>query len=539
MKRILHAILFAALTGSAFAATATRPNIVLILADDLGYSDIGCFGSEIATPNIDSLAKSGVAFTQFYNQARCCPTRAALMTGRYPHQVGIGEMIDDYAANARNAANSPAYQDHLSTNSPTMAEVLRAAGYRTMMTGKWHLGKRPEEWPARRGFDRSFVQIDGAMNYYGGDSGNGERTRMALDDKPYTPPHDGFYSTDAFTEHAIEFLDETVKGSPSKPFFLYMPYNASHWPLQAPDEDIAKYRGKYDKGWEAIRQDRLQRMIKLGVVPAGQTMAPMDRGNNKPWNELTDDQRKQWARRMEVYAAQTEHMDGAIGKLLAELKRLGIQDNTLVIFLSDNGGAAEDPNKGDKSAPIGSRDSFRGYARPWATVSNTPWRHHKVTAFEGGISTPLLACWPAGIKAGSGTNFIREPAHVIDLLPTFLELAGAKYPLAGEVHPEGESLVKTMQSGRGETNRVFCWEHEGNRAIRKGKWKLVALKSDKEQWELYDIEADRTESHNLAGEHPDVVRDLRNEYDRWAKRCGVIDHAQLTAQSAVPAASGH
>lgn len=412
MKHSLAKLLPAALlTGimagdSGLCAEANRPNIVVILADDLGYSDFGCFGSEISTPNIDRLAKNGVALTQFYNQARCCPTRAAFLTGRYQHQVGIGEMIDDYAAAARKAANSPAYQDHLSPNSLTVAELLRAANYQTLMAGKWHLGKRPEEWPVRRGFDRSFVQIDGAMNYFGGDSKDGPRAHMALDDQPFVPPHDGFYSTDAFTDHAIQYVDNAVK-QPGKPFFLYLAFNASHWPLQAPENEIEKYHGVYEDGWQAIRIQRLAKMKKLGIVPPDQQMAPMDRGNARPWNQLTDDQRKQWARRMEVYAAQTEHMDRDIGRLMDELKRLGVAENTLVICLSDNGGAAEDPNSGDHSVPIGHRDSFRGYARPWATVSNTPLRLHKVTAYEGGISTALIASWP-GIPERACGSMVRS-----------------------------------------------------------------------------------------------------------------------------------
>lgn len=513
------------------AATQTRPNIVLILADDLGYSDIGCFGSEIATPSIDRLAKTGVALTQFYNHARCCPTRAALLTGRYQHQVGIGEMIDDYAAAARKAANSPTYQDHLSTSSPTIAELLRVAGYRTLMTGKWHLGKRPDEWPVRRGFDRSFVQIDGAMNYYGGDSKDGPRAKMALDDQPFVPPHDGFYSTDAFTDHAIRFIEEAVRQPQPKPFFLYLAFNASHWPLQAPEDEVAKYKGAYDRGWQAIRDRRLTKMKQLGIVPTEQAMAPMDRGNAKPWNGLPADRKQEWARRMEVFAAQTEHMDRDIGKLLAELTRLRVAENTLVIFLSDNGGAAEDPNSGDKSVPIGHRDSFRGYARPWATVSNTPWRLHKISAYEGGISTPLIACWPAGIPAENRGTLVRQPAGVIDLLPTFLGLAEAQYPTNGAVKPEGKNIVAMLKGNPGETNRLFCWEHEGNRAIRDGKWKLVALPA-KEQWELYDVEADRVEAHDLAAEHPEVVARLSKEYEEWAARCGVQDHATLRNRSA-------
>lgn len=508
------------------AAPAPRPNIVLILVDDLGYSDFGCFGSEIRTPNIDSLAKNGVMLTQFYNQARCCPTRAALITGRYQHQVGIGEMIDDYAAAARRAANSPAYQDHLSTNSPTMAEILRAAGYQTLMTGKWHLGKRPEEWPVHRGFDKSFVQIDGAMNYFGGNSGNGPRARMALNDQPYVPPHDGFYSTDAFTDHAIQFVDEAVKAPGKKPFFLYLAFNASHWPLQAPEADVEKYKGVYDRGWQAIRVDRLARMKRLGVVPSDQEMAPMDRGNARPWDQLTEAKRAEWARRMEVYAAQTEHMDRDVGRFLEELKRLGIEQNTIVICLSDNGGAAEDPNRGDPKAAIGSRDSFRGYARPWATVSNTPWRLHKTTAYEGGISTGLVVKWPAGIPATNDGKHVGQPADVIDLLPTFLELAGARYPTNGAVKPEGQSILAMLKGEPGADNRVFCWEHEGNRAIRDSDWKLVARPAEKD-WELYNIATDRIESHDLASAHPEIVARLNREYEDWAARCGVIPFSEL------------
>ena len=507
---------------------APRPNIVLILADDEGFSDLGCFGSEIRTPNLDALQKRGVALTEFYNQARCCPTRAALLTGRYPHQVGIGEMIDDYAADARKAADSPAYQDHLSTATPTMAELLRKAGYRTMMAGKWHLGKRPEEWPVHRGFDRSFVQIDGAMNYYGGDSKDGPRARMALDDKPFVPPHDGFYSTDAFTDRAVEFLDEAkTKGGP---FFLYLPYNAAHWPLQAPEAEVARYKGAYEGGWQAIRVARLARMKALGLVPKDQAMAPMDRGAQPPWDRLPEDRRKEWARRMEVYAAQTTIMDRGAGRVLAELDRLGVAKNTLVVFLSDNGGAAEDPNSGDKTVPIGDRDSFRGYARPWATVSNTPWRHHKTTAYEGGVSTPLLAAWPDGIPASAAGAFVRTPAHLVDLLPTFLGLAGA-----APAEPEGQDILAMLRGASGSVDRRFFWEHAGNRAAREGRWKIVA--DADEPWRLYDIEADRVEANDLAATHPQELRRLSDDYDAWAKRVGVIPRAEIERRMAAKKAS--
>jgi arylsulfatase len=518
----------------AIAQTApARPNIVLILADDLGYSDVGCFGSEIHTPNIDGLAKQGVALTQFYNQARCCPTRATLMTGRWPHEVGIGDMIDAYAANTRKAANSPSYQDHLSTDSPTMAELLRSAGYRTMMCGKWHLGKAADQWPVHRGFDRSFVQINGAMNYFGGRT-DGPREPMALDDRPFVPPHDGFYSTDAFTDHAIEFVDQSVHDHADQPFFLYLPYNAAHWPLQAPEADINRYAGHYDAGWPETRVARLKRMVELGIVPAGQELSPMDRGVQKPWDEMTDDQRKQWSRRMEVYAAQIDHMDQQIGRLLAELDHLGKTRDTIVLWLSDNGGAAEDPNSGDPNAEIGTRDSYRGYARPWATVSNTPWRHHKVTDYEGGISTPLVVRWPAGIPRDRDGTLVREPGHVIDLLPSFLELAGATYPTKPNGPTlDGQSITAMLKGGHGNPDRTFFWEHEGNRGVRSGKWMLCSLAGPKHPFELYDIDADRVQAHDVAADHPDVARRLDQMYQNWAARVGVYDRAPRAGDAIV------
>ena len=510
---------------------APRPNIVVILADDMGYSDLGCYGSEIQTPNIDALRSQGVAFKQFYNQARCCPSRAALMTGRYPHEVGIGEMIDGYAAGARKAANSPAYSDHLSTTSPTMAELLRDAGYRTMMAGKWHLGKRPEEWPIHYGFDRSFVQINGAMNYYGGKSDDSPREPMALDDKPFVPPHDGFYSTDAFTDHAIEFVDQSVKAYPGKPFFLYLPYNAAHWPLQAPAIDIAKYKGKYDRGWQAIRIDRLRKQIELGLLPPGASMTPMDRGSAKPWDQLTDEKRHEWARRMEVYAAQIDHMDQQVGRLLLELDKLGVTKNTLVLFLSDNGGAAEDPNRSGHDDEIGSRDSYRGYARPWATVSNTPWKFHKVTCYEGGISTPLVVRWPGGIRSEHVGGFVSEPAHIIDLLPSFLELAGSKYPTQADGPSlDGQSITTMFEGGHGNADRTFFWEHEDNRGVHMGKWMLCTLGGNR-PFELYDLDNDRIESTNVASQNPLVVKQMEAMYEAWAKRVGVIRWSALKAKA--------
>jgi len=538
---IITAAALTALT-TASASQPPRPNIVLILADDMGYSDIGAFGSEIRTPNLDRLAKNSVIFTQFYNQARCCPTRAVLMTGRYPHQVGIGEMIDGYAARARANANSRSYDDHLSPDAPTIAEVLRSAGYSTMMAGKWHLGERPSEWPAARGFDRSFVLIGGAMNYYGGNSSTEKRTPMALDNKKFVPPRDGFYSTDEFASHAIQFMTDAVKQHPEKPFFLYLPFNASHWPYQAPLDEIAKYKGAYDAGWQPIRDARLARLKQLGIVPPDQPMPPMDyyteRQDSIPhWDKLTPEKRAEWSRLMECFAAVATHMDAQIGRVLATLDQLGVADNTLVLFLQDNGGADEDPNRPlPAGAVIGDRDSYRGYDVPWATVSNTPWRRHKTTCYEGGISTPLLVRWPAGIDPSKNGSYVRTPAHIIDLLPTFAALAGAKYqPKNPNVKLEGQDITPMFQGAPGPADRQFFWEHEGYRAVRDGDWKLISVPPSKKTkyitgpWELYNIATDRSEQHNLAAQNPALVQKLAAAYDAWAARCGVIEFSKIGA----------
>jgi arylsulfatase len=504
-----------------------RPNIVVILADDLGFSDVSCYGSEIETPNIDRLAQNGVRFREFYNNGRCCPSRASLMTGRYPHQVGVGAMIDGYAKWIRDAADRASYDDHLSVDSPTIAELLRSAGYRTLMCGKWHLGDRPAEWPVRRGFDRSFALIPGAMNYWGGEL-IGPRAPMALDDQPFTPPQDGFFATDAFTDRAIEFLAEPQQQS--KPFFLYLAYNAPHWPLHAPPEDIEQHRGKYDTSWQRVREARFDRMVKLSVIGKSVEMAPMDRGSVKAWDELSGARRRQWSRRMEIFAAQVTRLDNNIGRVLAELERQGVADNTLVMVLSDNGGAPEDPHRGQPGAELGSRDSFWGYARPWATVSNTPWRGHKVTAYEGGVSGPAIASWPAAIPKQEQGTFVDGPAHLMDLAPTFLELAGAVEPPPFE----GRSIVSMVKGESASTDRSLFWEHEGNRAVRKGNWKLVELVGSQGGWELYNLATDRTEQHNLARERSEVVAELAADYDRWAERCDVAPWEEIAPHRPEP-----
>jgi arylsulfatase len=515
----IHALIAIFTCAASAQGQPSPPNIVLILADDLGFSDAGCYGGEIPTPNIDRLAGEGVRFSQFYNNARCCPSRATLMTGKYPHQVGIGAMIDSYAKWIRDAADSPAYSDQLSKSAPTIAQMLRDGGYHTFMTGKWHLGYRQGGWPSARGFEKTFALVGGAMNYWGSET-NAPPPPMEEDGKRFEPPKQGFFATDAFSERAVQYVREAASGG--KPFFLYLAYNAPHWPLQAPSEDIEKHRGKYQDGWQPIREKRYERMRAMGLLDAAVKLSPMDRGNVKPWNELTDAQRDEWDLRMAVFAAMVKRMDRGIGQVMDALRDSGAEKNTLVLFLSDNGGAAEDPNRGEGAT--GTRDSFRGYARPWATVSNTPFRYHKVTAYEGGISAPLIARWPDGIAPDRRGQIVREPAHLVDLVPTLLEVSGTK----PDPHfaAEGESLAKIFRGEPGNPNRTFAWEHEGQRGIRKGKWKLVRL-ADAKGWSLYDIEADRAEMNNVAGTNEQVVAELSAAYDDWAKRCGVVPWDQI------------
>jgi len=502
------------------AGSGERPNIVVILADDMGFSDIASYGGEVTTPNLDALAAAGVRLTQFYNTSRCTPTRASLMTGLYSHQAGLGHMPDYYAERIRETFNSPAYTDHLSPFTPTIAEVLRQAGYSTFMTGKWHLGYRQNEWPYARGFDRSLSAIEGAFNYYGYGIQMRNEVRdpqMALDSQVYSPPREGFFTTDAFTDYAVQFIDEH---DVSKPFFLYLAYNAPHWPLQAPPEDIAKYTGSYGaKGWDQLRQERYERLVALGMIDPAWGLAP--RAARVPaWDDATPEAKQQWDDEMSIYAAQIERLDAGIGRLLAALDRRGIADNTLVIFLSDNGGAAEDPNGSLPGAVLGDRNSFEGYRIFGAHVSSGPFRRTKSWVHEGGIATPFIARWPGHIAAGGIVQ--NDPAHLIDLMPTFLDVAGAPFPAEWNgrptIPPEGVSLLPAF-AGQHLPDRVLYWEHEGNRAVRQGQWKLVSMYPD--DWELYDMAADRTELNDLVTTDPDRAAAMAALYDAWAARVGV------------------
>jgi arylsulfatase A-like enzyme len=497
------------------AGPADRPNIVLIMADDMGYSDIGCYGGEISTPNLDRLAARGLRFSQFYNAARCCPTRASLLTGLYPHQAGIGDMVGN--------KGYPAYQGYLNDACVTIAEALKPAGYHTLMAGKWHVGERRPHWPTDRGFDRYFGLISGAANYFdiSKTKAKGVTRQMAFDDQPYQPPKDGFYMTDAFTDHAVQFLDE--HGRDEQPFFLYLAYTAPHWPLHALPEDVAKYRGKYLQGWDALRDERYARMVQMGLLSGKWPLSPRDPAN-QPWDQEKD--KELMDLKMAVYAAQIERMDRGIGRVLDKVRQLGKEDNTLVLFLADNGGCHEGGPRGfdnrGNGLPPGGVDSYMSYGQSWANASNTPFRRYKHWVHEGGISTPLVACWP-GVGQNEG-RITPEVGHIVDIMATCLDAAGIGYPTTHQGHAvtplEGRSLLPVLTGGRRRGHPALYWEHEGNRAVRQGKWKLVATAGG--PWELYDLEADRTELNNLAAAHPEKVAELAARYADWAERCGVL-----------------
>jgi len=492
------------------APVAAKPNILLILADDLGWSDIGCYGSEISTPNLDALAADGLRFTQFYNTGRCCPTRASLLTGLYPHQAGMGGMTLDLGVDG--------YRGDLNKECVTIAEVLRAAGYATYAAGKWHVtkfkvpSKTAEEdkfnWPLQRGFDRYFGIINGAANYFHPES-------LALDNTPQPTPGDGFYTTDAFVDKAIEFINDCPK---DKPFFLYLAFNAPHWPLQAPPADVAKYQGKYAEGWDKLREERHARQIQLGLLDSDWALSP--RTDDIPaWDSLSLEDKARSEEIMTLYAAVVDHMDQAVGRLIDDLKKRGELDNTLIFFMSDNGGCAEGGVLGklEKSTP--SDSAYCGEA--WANLENTPFRLYKHYNHEGGTSAPFIVHWPAGIPLKGELR--TQPSHLIDIMATSVDVSGAKYPAEFNGHPitpmEGKSLLPEFAGQPVERGPIF-WEHMGNAAVRDGDWKLVRLGRNG-AWELYNMKTDRTELHDLAATNPEKAKDLAAKWDAWAERARV------------------
>ena len=490
-----------------------RPNMIVIMADDMGYSDLGAYGSEIETPNLDGLAQNGMRFTRFYNAARCCPTRASLLTGMYPHKAGMGAMV----SSVKSPLTSGPYQGYLSDSAVTVAERLKQAGYNTYMSGKWHVGERPEHWPRQRGFDRYFGLISGASSYYEILKNQKRVRQMALDDTAWEPPEEGFYMTDAITDYAIKYIRENNAG---EPYFLYIAYTAPHWPLHALPEDIAKYKGRYDAGWDSIRLQRFQNMQKLGLADANQQLP--GRAITVPeWERQAD--REDWARRMEVYAAMIDRMDQGIGNIIDAIRARGDLDNTLILFLSDNGGSSESvTSRGlhNSSIPIGARGSYAAYREPWAHVSNTPLKKYKQWVHEGGIATPMIAHWPAVIAPGS---FEKTPAHVIDIMATCLDIAGIANPESTQTPsdktPDGNSLLPVFKNEDFNRSQPIYWEHLGNKAIMVNNWKLVAAKDG--PWELYNLDNDRSEQKDLSSEMKTKVDSLNDLYVKWAREVGV------------------
>jgi len=515
LKTISFALSVLCALCSPLYGAATRPNILVILVDDLGFSDLGCYGSEISTPSLDALAASGLRFTQFYNGARCCPTRASLLTGLYAHQTGLGQTISKDKM-------VPGYRGHLNDECVTIADVLRSAGYFTAMAGKWHVGDHAGVVPWTRGFDRS-LSVSGASGFYHLD---GPKSRLVLNGKPLANddpllPKD-WYTTDVFTDFGLKWIHEAL--DQNKPFFLYLAYNAPHTPIQAPAEDIARYRGKYKAGWDKLREQRHAKQVSLGIVDESWPLSPRP-DDIKAWDSLTPEEQDRYDHIMAIYAACVDRMDRAVGRLVEDLRQRGVLDNTLIIFLSDNG-AEHASNSNKNHDPDGTLDGdspgdaksvvYQGAS--WATVSDTPFRLYKRFAHEGGISTPFIVHWPAGFPAKGELR--PQVGHIVDLMTTCVDVAGAKYPadFNGKAIPpmEGKSLVPAFANQPIPRDGIF-WEHEGNAAGRVGDWKIVRAGREG-PWELYDLKADRSELHDLAQQKPEKVKELSKNWEDWALR---------------------
>lgn len=517
-----------------------RPNVVLVLADDLGFSDLGCYGGEIETPTLNGLAQNGVRLSQFYNTARCSPSRASLLTGLHPHQTGIGILTRDDRPGG--------YPGSLNERCVTLSEVLGEAGYRTCLVGKWHITSdvwNPNgAWPTQRGFDRFYGTLTGCGSYYQPrtltrDEENVEEEALVED----------FYYTDAISSEAEAFIREHSENQPTSPFFLYAAYTAPHWPLHAPLEDVAKYAGRFDSGWDELRRDRLRRLVELGVVDDSCELSERDPTQHS-WSH---EEHKGWsARRMEVYAAQVDRMDQGIARIVSALSETGTLDNTLFLFLSDNGASAEElppisldrfkrrtdivpsRTRDGREVEIGNRpeilpgheDTYASYGRAWANLSNVPFRLYKRWVHEGGIAAPFIVHWPGGL--GEGGLVVDTPFQLTDVMPTILEATGVAYPSehrGREILPlEGRSMLPAWR-GKGMPPATLYWEHTGNAAVRRGDWKLVRTYTS--GWELYHISDDRAESEDVAANHPRIAQELLQSYEGWATRVGVIPWDQM------------
>jgi arylsulfatase A-like enzyme len=520
MKK-LNVILFAfcaALTIPALAQQS-KPNIVVILADDMGFSDVGCYGSEIATPNIDRIAANGVRLRQFYNVGRCCPTRASLLTGLYPHNTGMGYMTgyDQHI---------DGYKGDLNKNCVTIAEALKPAGYKSYMSGKWHLcaNIRPKgdqsNWPVQRGFDRYFGILQGSGSYFTPKTLTSQNTLLT--------PKPGFYLTDAIADSASAFISDHAAGKTKAPFFLYAAFTAPHWPLHAKQADIDKYMKLYEQGWDKLREMRYKRQLQMGIIDKSVRMSPRE-DSVKAWSAIPASEKAIWIKRMAVYAAQVDCMDQGVGRILATLKKNGMSDNTMVIFMADNGACAEFESNADKTIEtLGSDASFESYRGNWANLSNTPFRLYKTRVHEGGTHAPFIISWP-GHTATNGTVLDNAPVHMIDLLPTFLTAAGGTYPSSynnNKINPVNGINVSAIFKGQAIADRPLYWEHQGNRAIRVKDWKMVSKSTEIVPyigpWELYDLSKDKTELNDLAAKDPAKVKELAAMWDKWAAANNVL-----------------
>lgn len=501
--------------GQVKSDSKAAPNIILIMADDMGFSDLGCYGGEIQTPVLNRLAENGVRYSQFYNAARCCPTRASLLTGVYPHQAGMGWMTN---ANM----GTPAYQGDLSKNVATIAEVLKTAGYGTYMTGKWHVsntrkddGGVTDNWPAQRGFDRFFGIVGGAGNYF--------KLPVYSNNQKYPSP-ENFYFTHAVTDSSVMFIDRHLQQKSGNPMFMYVAYTSPHWPLHALKQDIEKYRGVYDEGWDALREKRLKRQYELGLWENEIALTPRDE-KVPVWDSLTKKEKEDFALRMSIYAAQIDAMDQGIGRIVKKLGETGQLDNTVIFFLTDNGGCAEFISSGKSKDLTGNlAETFESYRINWANVSNTPFREYKHWIHEGGVRTPLIVHWPKGIDPSLKNSFVRDYAHLTDIMATCVDVSGAKYPeeLNGKkiVSAQGTSLAPHFSKQKNGRGPIF-WEHEANIGMRRNDWKLVAktpenAKFNPENLELYNIKNDPTELKNLAAVYPEKLDSMYKAWEKWA-----------------------
>jgi arylsulfatase A-like enzyme len=498
-------VVFVALVPTTSGA-ADKPNIVLIMVDDMGWSDIGPYGAEIIqTPNLDRLAAEGLRFRQFYNNAKCTTTRASLLTGLYPRKGGRGINL-------------------LDKQMITLGEAMQMAGYKTGLSGKWHNGSQAPHRPFDRGFDKSYGLWDGCCNFFDPNQADpefkGGKVRFfGEDDRRITEFPDDFYTTDAFADRAAQMIKTFAAND--DPFFVYIPFTAPHYPLHAKPEDIAKYKGKFSMGWDELQKHRHARTVELGLIDADWELPPRD-PEAQPWETAPN---KEWQNtRMEVYAAMIDSVDQAIGRIMTTIKQTGADNNTLVLFLSDNGSCAESPGGENNVQHVPGPKEFYSHVGPsWAYAQNSPFRRYKSRMHEGGVATPLIARWPGVVPPNSFTD---QVGHIVDFLPTFLDIAATEYPAScngQDIRPvEGISLLNTLKSPEkvAAREKPLFWFYSGSRAIRDGNWKL-AWDAKVKRWELYDLVADRTEMHNLAGVNPDKTKQLATAWEAWAEMTGV------------------